>query len=190
MLNSQQILENAQNGQAQPTWKVLPAKRSYFISNFIAYLLVIAAGFGLIAYLILNPNMAIVPKFTPDGLDDAALAMWRTIDMVVFPLIILGCAWFGVQTLLALQQRHEQLLVLLPEGVVMRKGKTTSLITFAEAQVLKLSNSSATSSTLTITKQNGQKTSFRLDNRFGNPRKLSKQIDETYKQYRMSNSLA
>ncbi len=190
MINSQQVLTAVQNGQAAPTWNVLPARKSFFISNFIAYLLVIIAGIALIAYLLLNSNVAIVPSYSLNALDDAALAMWRTIDMVFFPLGVLVCALMSVLTLQEMKRRHEQLLVLLPEGVLMHKGKVTRFITFRHIRDAKYTRSSLTTGTLNMIMRDGQKTKFKLDNRFGSSTKLLKQIAEAHKQYKVTNGIA
>ncbi len=168
----------------------ITCQKSFFIFNFIAYLFVIIAGIALIVHLLLNPNVAIVPSYSLHTLDDATLAMWRTIDMVFFPLGVLVCALMSVLTLQEMKRRHEQLLVLLPEGVVMHKGKVTRFITFMHIRDTKYTRSSLTTGTLNMITRNGQKTKFNLDNRFGSSTKLLKQIAEAHKQYKITNGIA
>jgi hypothetical protein len=178
MLNGDAIIAQVRQGTWPQSWQVLRANRSHFIrlAIFIAIFLVLAA-FGLL-YLISNPDHAVVPGAagSPDGgtLDPATFAVWRTIDLAVLGIALVGLVVAVINTLLQMAHAQEQLLVVLPEGFVL-KTRRLQTVAFAAIQTMTATSYRGVV-TFKIGTVNGQKLSVSLDARFGAARQVAQRI--------------
>ncbi|HEV8190016.1 MAG TPA: hypothetical protein VGP82_00800 [Ktedonobacterales bacterium] len=178
MINGEAIVAQVQHGTWPQNWQVLRAKPSHFIrlAIFVAIFFVAAAG-GLI-FLLGHPSDALTlgAAGSSDGgaLDPAAFSLWRTVDFTMLGLVLAGLTVALVRTLVQAAQAHEQLLVLLPEGFVLKTGRAQAF-DFGSMQTLSAVSTNGVVA-LRMVALDGQQSTVQLDTRFGSSTQLAKRI--------------
>jgi hypothetical protein len=178
MMNGEAIAAQVQQGAFPAHWQVWHARASHFIRlAILSAIILIGAAIGIM-YLLNNPNQAftIGAVGSPDtgSLDPSAFSNWRVADFVILGFFLLFCAGYLVFLLAQSVQAKEQVLVLFPEGFVLKTGQTRA---FAFANIRSISASSYRGVVnLRIVASDGRKFSVRIDGRFGKAKPLAQRI--------------
>lgn len=178
MVNGEAIVAQVRQGSWPHDWQVLRAKPAHFIrlAIFIALFLILAAA-GLI-YLVGHPGevftLGAAGSSDSGPLDPTVFSLWRTADFAVLLLVLAGCGVSLVITLIHAAHANEHLLIVFPEGFVLKTGRTQTFA-FATIQALEASIYRGVA-TLRIVAVDGQKFTVRLDARFGNARQVAQRI--------------
>jgi hypothetical protein len=120
-----------------------------------------------------------------DQTPDNVAFFWFIVDMVVLVAVAIGGIIFAILRARDLGYANEQMLVLMPDGFVKRTGvgpKNTASATYATIATLRpvVRNSSQYLDTVT---RDGRRASVELDGRFGNVKKLARQIAGQHAHY-------
>jgi hypothetical protein len=187
MLDGNTVLGYAQQGSVPPTWHVWRARRSYFWVQAVGGALIFALGLGGILYFLGDPNHAIVlgSYGSPDTgtLDPTAFTAWRIADFVVAGLLVLGGGFLAVRRASELPSAAQQMLVLLPEGIVVSTGASPQSYAFASLRSLSASSYRGTY-TVTLKPANGGKTArLVLNGRFGKSKPIATAILAAHRQF-------
>jgi hypothetical protein len=174
MLNAEAVVQQVRQGNVPPQWRVWRAKSSYFVQIAAVGAILLLIGVGATVFYLARPDHVLVLQGAGSTLSDSALALWRTIDFVVFALVILIGLLMGIKGLLDMPKAQHQFLVLTPEGFVKVADKTL-LYPFANIQQMKAVNNRGTI-TFTMQLRNGNTARMLLDGRFGNTKEIAQQI--------------
>lgn len=183
MLSKEEILMYVQQGQAQPDWQVLRPSKSYLTKQVLGYAIAAIIFVGIGVYFMGQDSLVIVPKFSGD-LDPGAFQTWRIIDIIVLILAILGFAGAAINYMLELNTAQNQMLVLMPEGFLLKKRSTEQFVAYANVSSLSPRIGSGGEATLNI-KFAASTTlhQVKLDGRYGKPKELAPQIVAAQRQY-------
>jgi hypothetical protein len=173
MLNAEAVVQQVRQGSVPPQWQVWRAKSSFFLQTAALGAVFLVLGVGAAVYYLANPNHALVLQGT-GPLSDSALALWRSIDFIVFTLVALVGLVVGIKGLLDMPKAQQQFLALTPEGFVKVTDKTLPY-PFANIQQMKAVNNRGTI-TFTMQLRNGQTARMTLDKRFGDNKPIAQQI--------------
>lgn len=186
MMDSLAIMTQVRAGVAPPTWKVLPAKGSHFIT---AGLFSILFGLALIAGLVylLISNTLIYFIVPPDN--EGISIFWFLFDNIVGGAVAIGLIVMGIMKLVEMGTAQQQALVLMPEGFVIQTQKAVVVhyglvagMTIAISQGNVVLNMRRT--------DNGQTMKVALDNRFGAPKPIGKAIVQAQGLYAQAAAMA
>jgi hypothetical protein len=185
MINSTEVLSSVQSGTTPTTWRVLPAQNSFFLKKLGGYALFLLFVLGCIVYLTLNPDFVITLKGI-SSLDDNSFTLWRTINFVFLGLCLLGSAVMCATTFQDFRSISSQMMVILPEGVVMKQSKTTpEVIDYAALKSITFVGNKSGEAKLRLTKaQEDKSTTLELDGRFGQPKALSQDIIQGHQTFK------
>jgi hypothetical protein len=180
VLDGNTVLAYAQQGSVPPNWSVWRAKLSYFIVQSVAGVLIFALGFGAIVYFLGDPNHAFVlgSYGSPDSgtLNQGAFNAWRIADFTGAGALALLGAILAIRRAAELPSAGEQMLVLLPEGIVMSTSQVPRTFAFAALRALNVSSYRGTY-TLTLKPASGGKSvRIMLDGRFGKSKPIASAI--------------
>jgi hypothetical protein len=184
MIDSSAVLQQASTGMAPPTWEVLRARRSFFISSAIGGVFITVAAIGVAIYLILSGT--IIGIGVNDQTPNNVAFFWFIVDMVALAAFGIGGVVFAIVRLRGLGSLTEQMLILMPEGFVMRRGSAAKDTTTVNYQRVATVTPSVQSGTVYLVMQlagSGQRTKVELDSRFGPPKKLAEQIAGMHAHY-------
>jgi hypothetical protein len=181
MLSKEEILAYVQQGQAQPGWNVLRPDATYLTKQTLLYgilsLVIIVLG-----VMFLNQSSLV---FVPLGVSDPSnFQMWRYIDIAVLAAFFCICLVIALRNLLELNTLQHQLLVLLPDGFLLKKRNTEQFVAYPGVTGISARASRYGYVTLNI-KAVGSNVSYKvqLDGRYGNARALASQIIGAQRQY-------
>jgi hypothetical protein len=183
MMDAEAVVQQVKGGAAPADWQVLPAKSSFFVWSavggiVITFLAVVAAG-----YLFLTGT--IVGIGVNDQTPDNVAFVWFIVDMVVLAAAAIGGIVFAILRARDLGSVSEQMLILTPDGYVKRVGagpKGTFSATYANiARLTPAVRNGA--QYLDVVTRDGKHTSVALDGRFGNAKKLARQIAGQHAHY-------
>ena len=183
MIDAEAIVQQVRAGAAPADWQVMRAKPSFFVWSAIGgiiftFLAVVAAGYLLLTGTIVGIG---VNDQTPDNV----AFFWFIVDMVVLVAVAIGGIVFAILRARDLGSVNEQVLVLMPDGFVKRTGvgpKGTFSATYANIATLRsvVRNSSQYLDAVT---RDGRHASVEMDGRFGNAKKLARQIAGQHAHY-------
>lgn len=177
MVNGEAIVAQVRQGAWPQHWQVFRARTSYFLRQvfFMALLLVIAVV-GIV-YLLGHPNEVFTIDYvgSSDGtIDPGAFSIWRVVDFALLALFLVGFAAYAVLMLVQLTGASEQVLVLFPEGFVVKNGPTRA---FAFAQIRTISATRYRGVlNIRVVAVDGRSFRVRLDGRFGSTKQLGQRI--------------
>jgi hypothetical protein len=188
MIDAEAVVQQVKAGAVPADWQVMRAKPSFFVWSAIGgiiftFLAVVAAG-----YLFLTGT--IVGIGVNDQTPDNVAFFWFIVDMVVLVAVAIGGIVFAILRARDLGSANEQMLVLMPDGFVKRTGggpKGTFSATYTNIATLRpaIRNSSQCLDAVT---RDGKRASIELDGRFGNVKKLSRQIAGQHAHYDATHS--
>lgn len=182
MLSKEEILMYVQQGQAQPGWQVLRPKSSYLVKQIAMYavLALVFIGFGI--YILSNTDFV----FGPIGLVDinGSFQTWRYIDQAVVAIGLLIFLWLVVKNVMDLASVQSQVLVLLPEGFLLKRRNTEQRVDYAGVAGISTHAGRYGDVTVNIKAKGGNALyKVQLDGRYGNARMLALQITNAQRQY-------
>jgi hypothetical protein len=175
MFDAHQVLETVRDSKAPTDWRVLHARPGYFVATGIALLL---CGLALVALAALS----IITQQSCVGLVSGCMAL-------LFLLL-------ASTSLSELRTARDQMLVLMPEGVVNASSMSsfTSFRQLAYADIATMSmrvdhgRRGGTSVQLTLRYMEGAEMTISLDGRFGPREQLATTILEGWAAYRVRQS--
>jgi hypothetical protein len=183
MIDAEAVLQQVKAGATPADWQVMKAKSSFFVWRAIGGIVftlfsVLAAG-----YLFLTGT--IVGIGVNDQTPDNVAFFWFIVDMIVLALCAIGGIVYAIIRARDLGSVNEQMLVVMPDGFVKRAGlgsKDTFSATYANIATLTpaVRNSSQYLDAVT---RDGRRASVELDGRFGNVKKLARQIAGQHAHY-------
>lgn len=181
MFDKDTVLTQAQTGSVPSEWRVLRANRTYFYQSaalgfVVAILAVVAAAYlfvtgTVVGYAVVNGNTA---------------GFWQIVDFVALLLFLVGGIAYGTQRLRALGSVEQQMLVITPEGFVMRTGaaeKNVRQVSFSAVKALHTSIQNGTVYLVVQPMSGGKSVKVELDKRFGKPKTVATQIAGMYAQF-------
>lgn len=182
MLSKEEILMYVQQGQAPAGWQVLRAKISYLLKQIATYavLALVFIGFGI--YILSNTDFV----FGPIGLIDinGSFQTWRYIDEAVVAIALLLFLWMVVKNLMDLMSAQNQVLVLLPEGFLLKKRNTEQCVDYAGVAGISTHAGRYGDVTVHIKAKDGNALyKVQLDGRYGNAKMLAAQMMNAQRQY-------
>ena len=183
MINAEAVVQQVRAGATPADWQVMRAKSSFFVWSAIGgivftFLAVVAAG-----YLFLTGTF--VGIGVNDQTPDNVAFFWFIVDMVVLAAVAIGGIVFAILRARDLGSVNEQMLVLMPDGFVKRAGvgpKGTFSATYANIARLTPAVRNGTQYLDAVT-PDGRRVSVELDGRFGNAKKLARQIAGQHAHY-------
>jgi hypothetical protein len=186
MLNGEAVVVQARRGAVFAGGQVWHAQERYFlVQTAIAGVFVLLMIFGFF-YLLSNSNQA----FTIGGygsaggpLDSTALAGWRTFDFVAGGLFAAAMLVLLVRSAAASANAGDQVLVLLPDGLVLGTGKTPKTYPFAAFRAVSLSSTRGTVSLSLTPAAGGRAVRVPLDGRFGKAKPIAQAILVAHRQF-------
>src|SRR5258708_18723233 len=128
MLSKEEILAYVQQGQALPEWNVLRPKVAYLTRQALIY--------GGLAVLIVILIVVFLNQDYSFGYwvgtpDDSTLQTWRYIDLIILGLLFVASLFVSLRNVLDLSTVQTQVLVLMPDGFLLKKRKTEQFIAYA-----------------------------------------------------------
>jgi hypothetical protein len=183
VIEASQVLTTVQAGVQPPTWQVLRASSGYFARNALIYgLVALAALGGLYWFLFLNDGTVYYWKL----LAFIPLDAWYWIDIGIILVVLIACTAGCIGSLRNLGTAGHQVLVLMPEGVIIHQGKKEpEVIDYAEVAGSDLTYKRDDEGDVTFTlKQASGTTSIELDRRFGKADALAQSIMQAHQAYR------
>lgn len=183
MIDWNRVIEHVRAGTAPAAWQVVRAKKSYFIWVAIGALVVAIGAIAGEAYL-LSSN-TIVGYALPADPTPQVYNLWHTLDLVAAIAIALACIVAAVRGIQQTGTLNEQMLILLPEGFVMRRGtkpKDTQAFNYPTIRTIKRQVRNSTT-TLVLEMADGRAARVVLDGRFGKVKAIAQQIQNAHAQY-------
>lgn len=183
MIDSNAIIGQVQTGTAPANWQIYHARRGFFVQEAIGGVVITALAVAAAVFVLASGTVFGygLNDQTPQGV----LTFWFIVDMlVVAALFIIGIV-FCVTRLVALGSAERQMLVLMPEGFLMRRGnspKATLLIRYQNIATLVPTTRNGRLSLVMQTRA-GRKAQIPLDSRFGKPKSLAQQIQGMHAAY-------
>ena len=177
MIDANAVVQQARYGTAPATWQVLRANRSFFVVGVFGYLFLIVAAIAGAAYLLLTGTIVGIGVDNPN-VSDGWLLLWLVIDMVVLAVLALVGVGMTISRLRGMGTLDDQMLVLMPEGFVMRLGpseKQTTTVSYQNVATITPTIDSGTYY-LKLQMPDGSQTKVEVDGRFGKPKQISEQI--------------
>lgn len=183
-MDSTYVLRQVQVGSVPENWRVVRTNKTIFLASSIGYAAVLALLLVFVVWFSLQSNFVIVPRFSPSTLDDKAYTTWRIIDYVVAGLLGAFLVWQIVRSLSNMNAAGSQVLVLLPEGVVMHKGKVPVAIDYATTRDLQISKrKNSDNAVLIVSDAQWEQKQVLVDSRFGNSQELASQVVQNFKNF-------
>jgi hypothetical protein len=183
MLDANTIINQVQSGTAPASWQALRGRRSFFVQGAIWGVVGAVLAVAAAAYLLTSGT--VVGYGINDQTPDNVLGFWFIADMIVLALCVIGGIIFSIMRLVALGSVENQLLVLMPEGFLMRTGtseKATRLILYQNiAKIVPRVRNGAVS--LMLQTRSGGTAQVPLDSRFSKPKPLAQQIQGMHAAY-------
>jgi hypothetical protein len=183
MMDAETVIQKAKAGTAPADWQTLPAKSSFFVWSAIGgivftFFAVLAAG-----YLFLTGSF--VGIGVNDQTPDNVAFFWFIVDMVVLALCAIGGIVYAIIRARDLGSVNEQALIMTPDGFVKRTcvgPKATVSASYANIARLTPAVRNSTQY-LDMVTRDGRKVRVELDGRFGNVKKLARQIAGQHAHY-------
>lgn len=184
MLDPNQIIQQVQQHTNPTNWAVLPAKQSHFLQSLFGGIFLAVIGLAAAGYLVLNPDFVV-------GLGalvtmSSLFTFWRIVDFVFCAVAVAAAGVIMRDSISGMATHDQQMLVLTPEGFVMRKGTTsklTSAVAYANVGVPSVVVQSGTTY-LMMSRANGQgPLRLEVDGRFGPPKQIAKRIIDAHQLY-------
>lgn len=162
-------------------WLVLHPKTSYLVRQAIFYaaLAVVFIGFG--AYVVSQSSFA----FGPIGIVELGdIQTWHYIDEAILAIVIVLSVWMMFKNLLDINTVQHQVLVLMPEGFLLKTRGTEQCVSYAGVASIAGRASRYGNVTLNV-KPVGSTIIYKvqLDGRYGNAGALASQIVGAQRQY-------
>lgn len=190
-MDGEKVLAQARQGRAAPNWQVLPVRARHFMQNMAIFGVAAATLVVLLVVLALHPNNAVTTGSSIDS--DSALSLWRMADFIIGAVLALACVGATVLAIRDYRTRNSQMLVLMPEGFVMRTGiGTRSLRTISYGTIGAVNVSVYRGQyTLKMPRLDGHGTiRVQLDARFGPPKPIVQQITTAQARFAASRTSA
>ncbi|HEX6800677.1 MAG TPA: hypothetical protein VF116_23395 [Ktedonobacterales bacterium] len=183
MMDSNAIIGQVQSGAAPANWQVLRARRGFFVQGAIGG--IVLAVFAAAAAVYLFATGTVVGYGLNDQTPNGVLTFWFIADMVVLAAIVVIGIVFCINRLVTLGSTESQLLVLMPQGFVMRLGssaKATRRVSYQQIATM-VPTVRRGNVSLVMQTRDGRKVTLPLDGRFGKPRPLAQQIQGMHAAY-------
>lgn len=190
MIDAGMVLRMVRSGQVPPQWQVVRAKRGFFLmQSFLGVLLVILGVGGAVALL---ASGTVIGYGLSDTSPDGVVTFWFVVDMLVLAACVIGGIVLAIQQLLRLGTVDEQVLVLMPDGFVMRRGsapKDTLAYSYDSIRAVDRVVRNGTNY-LVMQPVQGRAVRLTLDGRFGPPKRIAQQIQAMAVDYRAARARA
>ena len=183
MIDSNAVINQVQSGTAPTSWQVFRARRGYFVQS--AILRVVAAILAVAVAVYLFMSGTVFGYGINDQTSDNVLTFWLIVDMLVLASVLIYSIVTTFTHLISLGSVEGQMLVLMPEGFVMRQGtsaKSTRLVLFENVATLVPTVSSGSVS-LVMRTRNRRKLRIPLDGRFGKAKQVAQHIQGMHAAY-------
>jgi hypothetical protein len=181
MIDANAVLEQARTGMAPGNWRVLSARRGYFVQATIIGVVFLVAAVAAAIYLLATGT--VFGYGLTDQTSNNVLLVWLVIDM----LVLLAVAIFGVvaaiRSLIAMGSADEQKLVLMPEGFVMQRGPSgKNIVAVQYENIVNMKPSVRNGNVYLVMQARGasKPSQISLDGRFGKPKQLAQEITGTF----------
>jgi hypothetical protein len=184
MIDSNAVVQQASTGMAPPSWQVLPARRSFFMSSALIGVVFTLGAIAAAIYLLLSGTIFGIG--VNDQTPNNVAFFWFIVDMVLVAAFAIGGIIFAIVRLRGLGSLNQQMLILMPEGFVMRRGTTPKDVTTVNFERVATMTPSVQSSAVVLVMQlagSGQRAKVELDNRFGPAKKLANEIAGMHAHY-------
>jgi hypothetical protein len=184
LLDANVVVAYARQDTPPPTWQVWHARTSFFIRQALIGTLVLALGAVGVGYLLSHATTVFVlgTYGSTDGgqLDAGPFMAWRTADFVVLALLGAVGAYTLIRRAAEAPGARDQVLVLMPDGVVFGTGASPRAVAFASLRTVSSARYRGIV-TLTFNFINGGKTRMTLDGRFGKPNLIAQSVIAAYR---------
>jgi hypothetical protein len=187
MLNKEGILAYVQQGQTLPGWQILRPRMGYLARLAIIYAFVAVAVLAFGVYFISQTSFVIV-WYAGMGLSDQT---WRYIDEALLAILFVVFAGGALKYMLDINMSHTHVLVLMPDGFLLKKGETEQLVAYSGVTSISSVADRYGNVRLNI-KAVGTNVLYkvRFDNRYGKSRVVASQIVAAQRQYAASQKSA
>lgn len=185
MLDSNTIVTQVRAGTAPGTWQVLRPNRSYYVSGALGGFVLAIGAIAAAVYLFVSGT--IVGYGVSESSSDGYLTVWFFIDMLVLLGFLIGGIALTIGRIRAMGTMDEQMLVLMPDGYLLRKGpgeKDTALVSFERMAPVQVSISNGEVFLLAQQVSTNKTLKLAMDSRFGKPKLVAQQILALYGQYK------
>lgn len=184
VIDANAAIQQVRSGTAPPSWQVLRARPTFFMWSAIGGVVFTLAAIAAAIYLFVS-NTVVGIGVTDQTPPNVAL-FWLIVDM----LVLAACAVIGVVSAVRHVRRlgsaSEQMLVLMPEGFVLRRGTTEKDVTTINYQRIATMTPTAKNGAMVLAMTiagSGKRAAVTLDNRFGPAKKLASEIAGTHAHY-------
>lgn len=182
MLAGETVVAQVDHGAAPPNWQITRGRPAFHLQQIILGVVVVAIGVVGAVFLLANPDQA----FSYGAGGEASMSVingWRTVDFVVLAIFALAGAYLIVQHTGSYASAKSDLLVMVPEGFVIRTGRRIQTYDFATLTSLRATLSRGTL-IVNATQASGAKLRSSIDGRFGKVKPIGQAILAAYSQYR------
>lgn len=181
MLSKEDLILRVQQGIPDPNWTVIRPKSSYFLGQLALWLVLTLLTIGATLYYLNSPTHALV--FIGASIDsDAALQSWRTIDFVLFGLLMIAFLSMLAVQMLDLLAIERQMLVSTPEAVFIGLRRKEHFVAYTGVSNIVPTTQRDGTVKLLIQASTGR-TTLSLDKRFGPPKELAARIVAAWRQW-------
>lgn len=186
-INAGAVVAMARQGQVLPGWQVYRGQPSFHARQIVLAILIALIGCAGAAYLLTNPQIAIVPGYSSDTttLDTGPFAAARAFDFVIIGLLLAGGIWYAIAHAVQISSAASRVLIVMPEGFVVSIKRPIAYSFAGMRSVSASSFQGAVTLSITDAARRG-KQRVRLDGRFGNARQLAGQIIAARESYMRS----
>lgn len=183
MFDPNAILGQVQTGMAPSNWHVLRARRAYFVQSAVSGFVIAVLAIAATVYILSSGT--VFGYGLNDQTPENVAFFWFIVDMVVLAAFLIGGIIFAILRLVAMRSAENQVLVLMPEGFVMRTGtsaKATRTVLYQNVATMVPTTHNGSVS-LVMRLANGRKAQVGLDSRFEKPKALAQQIQGMHAAY-------
>jgi len=181
MLSKEDLIQRVQQGFPDPNWTVIRPKSSYFLGQIALWLILTLLVVGVTLYYVNSLTHALV--FIGASIDsDVTLQTWRTIDFVLFGLVIVAFLSMLVNQMLDLLAIERQMLVSTPEAVFIGLRKKEHFVAYTNIVSI-VPNTQRDGTVRLLIQANTGRTTLNLDKRFGPPKELAARIVAAQRQW-------
>lgn len=186
MLDSSAIMNQVRAGVAPPTWKVMPAKGSHFITTGLLYILFGLAMIGGLVYLFFSNTLI---YFLVPPVNDGLKIFWFLFDNIVGALLAIGGFIGGIKKLAEMGSAQQQAMVLMPEGFLMQTQKAI-MVHYGQVAGMTMALKNGEVILNMRRADNGKTMKVTLDGRFGATKPIGQAIVQAQGQYAQVAALA
>ncbi len=186
MINGVEVLAQALAGYNPGPWRIYRAQKNHFVTETLVGIFLTALFLGGVVWILSQNQFVITPGYGSGGtLDEGTFNTWRAIDIIAGIAFAIAMAYYTFKTANNIGKADTMALVLMPEGLVMGKGKPDpTVVSYGALKGLKATIYRGGTINLSIKDaQTGKNSLVRIDGRYGRVRPLANQIVADYNNY-------